>query len=436
MRIAKEIFVKPLEDDRFVIYSPLLRKVSVVNQGFLSVLKQASNLDDIPPEQLKLFQDAGVIVREEDIPRPQFEPFNPTTATIFTTSDCNLRCVYCYGNAGEEKKTISLDVALASVDLVVKNALKLKVPRIGVSFHGEGEPTFAWDIFTKTIEYVREEARKNGLKARINLSSNGVYSQEKLDWIVNNVDVIGLSIDGPKDIQDKQRPLYKSSASSYEAVMATVERFHQENFDFLPRATITKESAGRLDELVRFFALEVRAKKVHFEPVYVTGRCLITNSRSPKPKEFSENYFKALDLAKELGIEVRTSLLNLDGIKNSFCGATGRNFGLTPEGYISSCFEVTSKSDSRSDVFFYGKYNPETGAFDIDEKQREFLFSRTVENMKACQDCFVKWSCAGDCLAKASSEGDLFAQNEYSRCETRRLLAHKAIEREMKKYGG
>lgn len=434
MKVSKEIFIKQTGANEYQIYSPLSNKVISADQSLLLALNSFSkgDLSKLPEEQLEICKTAGILVEQEKKPKPEYTSFNPTNVSIFPTTDCNLRCVYCYASAGTEKKTIDFEFAKAGIDLVIGNALKIKTPKISLSFHGGGEPTYAWDILVKSTEYVRKKAAENNLRPFVSLTSNGVYDGKKLDWIVKNINSVRLSFDGPEKIQDMQRPLYKAAGSmwnsSYDGVMATVKRFQEENFPFVVRSTITKESVTALDEIVNFFISEVKPKSVHLEPLYECGRCRTTKWSAPDAETFIKNYVSALKIAKANNLRMVTSNCRLNLLASQFCGAAGRNFYITPEGYVSSCTEVSLKDDPQSEVFFYGQFDKNSGKFEINEDKRKALFSRTVDNMPSCQDCFIKWNCAGDCLVKVSRNGNLFDTKDYSRCKLNRMLSEYAID--------
>jgi len=82
------------------------------------------------------------------------------------------------------------------------------MPRIDVSFHGGGETTFgqSWQVVTRSVTLSREQASKWGLKLHTSLVTNGVLNDEKRKWLVTHLDSIGVSFDGPADIQNRQRP--------------------------------------------------------------------------------------------------------------------------------------------------------------------------------------------------------------------------------------
>jgi uncharacterized protein len=107
-------------------------------------------------------------------------------------------------------------------------------------------------------------------------------------------------------------------------------------------------------------------------------------------------------------------------LTDSFCGVSRDSFTVTPDGYITSCFEITSKDDPKSEKFFYG-YISENNEVVIDEKKRKHLQQVTVENLDFCMDCFAKWHCAGDCVAKIGHD-NLLGDRGHDRCILNRQM--------------
>jgi uncharacterized protein len=132
-------------------------------------------------------------------------------------------------------------------------------------------------------------------------------------------------------------------------------------------------------------------------------------------------HFHAIE-KKNKGTNVRFSYsgCRLETLTNSFCGVTLDGFSVTPDGYITSCFETTSMDDPKSEYFFYGKID-NNGKIIIDEQKRAFLHGLTVENLDYCGNCFAKWHCAGECVAKLGHtllDGD----RGHDRCHLNRQM--------------
>ncbi len=435
--INTELFVIP-DGERYLIYSPLQRFVFEANEGTLSLLaaiKRGEEIrEDAGTKKTMEFLIKNKIVdgpEEKTLPPKKIERFEPTYVTIFPTSDCNLRCVYCYAGAGENPKKIKWEVAKAAIDIVFENAEKLGKKEIRISFHGGGEPAVACDIVTKSVEYAQKIAKERNLKLNTHLATNAVLSDSQMSWIINNISRVNISLDGPKDIHDTQR-MTPEGKGSFDIVMKNIRKFEKANYPYGVRTTITDNSVRRMAEMVDFFHENTNLKSLHFEQLFECGRCMKTKWSAPDPNVFVKNFIKAVERAEKYGIEIYNSGSRIETITDSFCGASRDSFCPTPDGFVTSCFEVSSPSDPRSATFFYGKYNEKTKKFDFDIKKLQKLQERRVQNIKKCQGCFLKWHCCGDCPAKVlSSTGDMFEPDE-TRCKVNREITKYYIKKLLK----
>ena len=207
---------------------------------------------------------------------------------IYLSSNCNLRCIYCYASAGDKNSVVSVENAKILIDYVAE-----KADRIILDFHGGGEPLLYFDIIRHLVEY----AKATGKLYRTVLISNGVIVGNKaeiLQWIVDNVDVMALSCDGYPELQNKNRPHVDGKGSSTE-IEETIRFFQEHHYVYTVRSTITKEGAAKLYKITKYFA-ELGVKYLVFSPCYNFGRSDDSNL-VPDPQIYSENYMKAIKYA-------------------------------------------------------------------------------------------------------------------------------------------
>jgi len=433
MKINQELFVIPNEKD-FFLYLPLEKNILKVNSGVVKYLQKVKNCEETKiGDKIKnrLFKTRVLLENEKNklslFPKINHE-YKPYNVTLVPTWDCNLRCIYCYSSGGEKiGDLMKFDIAKASIDFIIKNAKEKGHKKVRLGFHGGGEPLLNKniDFIKKVTEYFKEKGEKNKLKTRVSSATNGVLNRKNLEWICNNFNYLNLSFDGPKDIQDRQRPM-ENGSGSFEFVIKTVEYLEGEKFPYSIRTTITKESTSRMPEIVEFFGSISNAKKFHFEPLFECGRCKTTKTKAVSPKEFLKYMILAKEKAERLKAELYYSGGELEGIRNYFCGATGTNFFVTPPGDVTACLEVSRVHDNRAKIFFIGKYNKDTKKISFQNERIEKLRERRVEKIVECKDCFAKYNCAGDCLAKTYVKTkDLYSVSGNSRCKiNRNLLLH------------
>ena len=246
---------------------------------------------------------------------------------------------------------------------------------------------------------------------------------------------LNLSFDGTEDIQNYHRPL-ANGKGSYKKVIDTVKRMNDKNFSYGVRATVTAKSVANMDKYAEFFGSMCKIKIIQFEPTFTCGRCLYTGIETPSPDEFIAGYRKAKKIAGDLGISVIYSGARLNTITTIFCKASGDSFCVTPNGDVTSCYEVCSNDDPRSEVFFYGKYDKGEKGFIFKDSKLAYLRKRTINNITHCENCFCKYHCAGDCLAKASDGKDLLSIRNQNRCKINQTLTIDAIIKTLEGVGG
>jgi uncharacterized protein len=430
MFVEKELFVIP-EGDNFVLHVPLKRLAVLVTSGVINDLQKCESSGVYPEGPVKdLLLKTGIISENTILPKfldtVNSEEFRPTDVTLFPTSDCGLRCVYCYASAGVTPKVMDFSVAKAAIDLIIKNAIALRKKSVGISFHGGGEPLYGASelVVRNVVAYANNVTDTSELKVSFSCATNGVLSKRQLNWATKNINRLNLSVDGPPDIQDVQRPL-KNGRGSSRFVEHTLAYLEKHKINYGVRATITKLSVGRFTEIVEYIHRIAPSASIHFEPLFSCGRCATTGVEAPDPEIFLREFLAARAYAKTLGVELYNSGASIDRCSEYFCGATRGNFCVTPWGDVTSCFEVSLPSDERSQIFFFGAFNQSSQSFIFDEERLTQLYKRRVSNIPACGDCFMKYACSGDCPAKSvTMMGSLIGG---FRCDENRILGLSSI---------
>jgi len=367
-------------------------------------------------------------------------PFKPIQVTLFPTNRCNLRCLYCYaeaGEAGEPLVTLPLEAGKAAIDLVARNAVATRAENEDacknflVSLHGNGEPFMAFDIVRQLCFYAHERAESLGIPVVLNTATNGVLNEEQLDFLVAYFDNVNISFDGLPDVQDAQRPLV-GGRPSFSAVDRTLRRLDEAGKGYGIRATLTAKNVGRIREMAAFVAENYPSvSQLHLEPVWECGRCVTSREEAPAVDVFIAEYLAALAEQGDEGLHLVYSGARQDIIGDSFCSVSSGSFTVVPTGDVTSCFEVSYASDPRSGRYFFGRWDPSCGEFVFDQGKLDALARLTVGNMAFCDDCFCRWHCAGDCAAKVLGLKDPAEHQGSDRCAINRTLTLNQLQRRL-----
>lgn len=440
-RIQTDVFIIPLLG-RFLVYAPLRRTAFIANATAVNLLARLRQgpvvaTDEGESSFLHFCRQIHLTGKDGDSPIGGFEwcNYQPTEATLFLTSRCNLRCIYCYASAGEHPVAeMSLSDATRGIEFVSRNALERGKREFGIGYHGGGEPTTHWEVLTQSFAFAQRIAKENGLDVYGSMATNGVLSKEKREWIVRNFRGVNLSIDGLPAIQDQQRPLLSGQPSS-EAVLQTLQSFDAANFQYGIRVTVTAASIDRLPQSIQYLLNHAHPKHIQVEPMYVLGRGREINLEV-RSDRFVDAFREARCLAVRAGVDFFFSAARVDVLTNRFCQSCGEGFSLTPNGRVSACYEVPGEDFPFAEQFIIGHYDADQGRYYFEGDKLARLREQTVERIPWCQNCFCKWHCAGDCMYKslhASADGQ-FAGD--ARCEITQALTLEQILEKITASGG
>ncbi|MDR2423698.1 MAG: radical SAM protein [Prevotellaceae bacterium] len=405
-KLSAEIFVVPMEENRYLIYAPLRKAAFIGNAAtvnFLADLKEGVYSADADPdgataEFLRRLEivDAG----EETAPNFDYQGSPcPTAVSLFLTTACNLRCTYCYASAGDTAgEQMPLEVAKRGIDFVIANAAGQKKDGIEINYHGGGEPTVHWQVLTRSLDYARKQAANAGLTVSASSATNGMLSNRQVDWIVANLQGVSLSFDGLPEAQDRHR-IRPSGGGSSSRVEQTMRRFDEAGFNYGVRMTVTADLIPFMADSTDYIFSNFQTSAVQVEPAYQIGR--YADKPNAETEEFIAAFREAQRRAKTAGKQLTYSGARVGTLTNHFCAMSQDSFALLPDGTVSSCFEACSRSNPHGDIFFYGQPDETTGAYRFDMERLNFLRRQAVQFRKHCKGCFAKWNCAGDCYHKA-----------------------------------
>ena len=396
IRDEEVFFISRYEStDSIIVYVPLRSFLAVIKKELAdAIVRDDSTVADAFFEHIKkknlidpyeLHKVATRIVPQISIP---------------VTNNCNLRCKYCYFRAGDADKCQcqSREEIKCYIDAYIRSVKNYEIRNkdnyIDVSIAGGGEPTVEFDTFKFTIEYCEKAFKEKGFIPRFSMPTNGVYGDKVRSFIKDHFSQISLSMDGPKFIEDKHRPL-ANGESSFKWTYETAKYFYETKLPYAFRATVSSYSVNYLKEILDFFNEEFPGKTIGLEPLNLFGRAVGNDElRPPDEMEYSEKLLEAYDYAYSKNIPVRTAGTGkFEQLRTVFCGAVGiPNWTVTTEGRITSCTR-----DNLPDVFSFGKYDKEKKELHIDEKKIETIRKMNIFHYPECQDCFCKYNCAGDC---------------------------------------
>jgi len=206
-------------------------------------------------ELFNKLEEKGIILTKKNEPtilekiRKQYSHLSHgiTLHIINPTPRCNMNCLYCYADS-IPKKSDAKDLDSKTVKKIIDFIYQCPSKSIVIEFQG-GEPLENFDGIRNVVEEVK---KRKGKEVHFRLVTNLSLMDDDIAKYLkqNKVTDICTSLDGPKKVHDKNRPL--SGASSYEKVSYWLKRLKTEfafkDLHALP--TITKQSLPFAKEIV------------------------------------------------------------------------------------------------------------------------------------------------------------------------------------------
>lgn len=347
----------------------------------------------------------------------EFQPIDRDRRYIVinVTSVCNLDCRYCYAQYDRHpNRTIDLAFAKRGIDDFFATH-----PEREIRFFGSGEPTRRINVVGELAAYAK---KKWGDGVRLSIQTNGYFSPSVREWIAENVDEVWVSCDGPPDVQNFQRPT-KGGGDSAGVVERNIHDFaHDERVEMGVRATVTELSFDRQLELLDYFYnLGVRVIWADHMTAPVAE---VRGVAKPGYLEYAQHYLDAWERGQELGVFYGCYFMsNFGGKVEGNCRACLPYPHLTEDGQVSCCSMAYSSRQKGCDELFYGSYDAHSGEIVYDEAKIRHVQRRRVHNLEHCEDCELRYYCAGACMGETLREtGSIFGVRREV-CDAVRFLA-------------
>jgi len=328
-----------------------------------------------------------------------------------TGAICNLDCSYCFFLDKEElypgSKFRMTDELL---DTYIRQLIEShKTREVTVAWQG-GEPTLMGvDFFRKAIAY-QEKYRKPGTIFENTLQTNGtLLDDEWCEFFKENNYLIGLSLDGPRELHDANR-VDKKGGPTFDRVMRGLRLLQKHGVEYNILTTVNRVNAAHPLEVYRFLRDEVKTTWIQFIPVIERinedGRTLYqqgntVSENSVLPEQFGNFLITIFNewVRKDVGkIFVQTfeaavrSWLNMPTGMCFFSPTCGSGVALEHNGDLYSCDHFVEPDYLLGNI-------AENSMAKLVGSDRQFKFGQDKLNTlpKYCLDCDVRFACHGEC---------------------------------------
>lgn len=345
-------------------------------------------------------------------------------------STCNLDCTYCFYLS---KETLpggprTGTMSEGALETFVRQYIEGNTgPEIVFTWQG-GEPMLRGLAFYRRAVELQKTYAKPGQRIENDLQTNGVLMDEEwAAFLKENRFLVGLSIDGPRDVHDAYR-INKGGAPTFDKVMSAAHLLRRFSVPFNTLTCVHRANARKPLDVYRFLRGELDSRTIQFSPVVQTRQFetlapgaldpaklpllgapearpghpdSIVTDWSVDPDDYGYFLSRVFDewLRKDMGRvlvnQIETLVSQRAGygpqmcIYDEFCG---KGVAIEHDGSVYSC-----------DHFVYPQYRIGTTAeaslaeMVFSNRQIRFGFAKSETLPKFCHDCTYLRDCWGEC---------------------------------------
>ncbi len=315
---------------------------------------------------------------------------NTAFLVLMLTGRCNLRCRYCYVDAGADGIDMSGETAFRAIDLFVPDTGAVTVELSG------GEPLLRFDLIRKIVEYAG--AVNPGV--RFAIQTNGtLLDPAKLRYLWTQRIGTGLSMDGIPDVNESLRG---GSAGVLRALRLMEESGTGVNITVV----LTRENIGKLPQFLLFCAGFSCVRVINLDILRPLGRAVNSGLVPEKGQitDMVDGMFAILSFINERRfppLKIREIAQakrrrNDKEIKPYCHGAAGDAVAVTPDGRLFPCASL----------------------MDMDQYQAGTVWSPDLSRLQGlvqtplypekCMSCELRPVCRGGCPSRrVSIAGDI-----------------------------
>ena len=171
------------------------------------------------------------------------------------SGSCNMRCKYCfYADETQNRETALMGrMSLDTMHTLVDKAMEYADGECTFAFQG-GEPSLAGlPFFQDLTDYVSRHPNPKRIRIHYAFQTNGyALDEEWAKWFAGNKVLVGVSLDGPKEIHDRYR-VDAAGKGTYNRVTATLRLLEKHHVDYNILTVVNAANARRAKQLYEFF---------------------------------------------------------------------------------------------------------------------------------------------------------------------------------------
>ena len=343
---------------------------------------------------------------------------------------CNLDCTYCYYL--HKKDLLGSTSHFRISDEILETHIRQYIEgqdRSEVVFSWQGgEPTLLGLEFFQKVVALEQKYKKPQQRIENDLQTNGtLLSDEWGAFLKQHGFLVGLSIDGPRELHDRYR-VANDGKPTFDKVFSAAQMLHRHGVPFNVLCVVNRVNAKRPLDVYRFLKNEVRPREIQFIPCvepkvfkqtapqkWDPSTLPIQDSPAAHPgtpdsvvtdwsvdpddwgyflcKVWDDWYRR--DIGKVFVNHFETAVAQWKGMDSQLCiyhEFCGKGVALEHDGNLYSC-----------DHYVYPEYKlgnileTSSSRMVFSDQQRKFGFDKFNSLPRQCAECKYLFACNGEC---------------------------------------
>lgn len=341
----------------------------------------------------------------------------PVSALIKPASSlCNMSCDYCF--YCDEAKNREKDSYGFMSEKTLKNVIRktmLNAEGYASYLFQGGEPTLCGlDFYKKVIEYQRQY-NKNGIRVYNCLQTNGYLIDEKwCEFFKQENFLIGLSIDGTKEIHDTLRH-DKAGCGTYDRVLNSAELFDRYGVEYNVLTVVSSLLSDNIEKVYK----DYRSRGWKYQQ-YILCLDPINQKESATYSVSAQKYGQFLIDLFEMWYEdykhgtqpyIRefTNYLNiLRGYLPEACSMVGH---CTVQNVVEADGSVYPCDFYVLDDYYMGNYNTDKFTEIITNQNAKKFVEDSLQLSEKCTECKYYKLCRGGCRRTRAGNINMFCES-------------------------
>lgn len=284
-----------------------------------------------------------------------------------------------------------------------------------------------WDVVKELVLYAREQEKIHNKNFRFTITTNGLLlTDDKIDFINQEMSNCVLSLDGRKEINDRLR-VRVDGTGCYDQIVPKYQKLvaQRGDKDYYARGTFTRYNLDFTEDVLHM--ADLGFDQVSVEPVVSDEKLDYSIKEEDLPRVFEEYERLANALLKRRkegkGCNFFHFMIDLNqgpcAIKRlRGCGCGNEYVAVTPEGDIYPCHQFVGDEQWKMGSVLDGTFNM---------PMKERFAKANVYSKSDCKNCWAKFYCSGGCNANNwQYEGDILKSHNIS-CELEKKRLECAI---------